>query len=496
MRMSRASRSERDGGNCNEALAPGAELEAAADDVQPLPDAADAQSYRFLQGRALLDRRAAPFVGYLDDGEAPIAPQADVRRIAAGMPVDVGETLLDDGEQRQLNVSRQPAEIHRDEQVGLNAAPLDESGDVPVGGGDEPLLVQQGRVEKVRQRPYLRDRMLGELAGLPEQRQERGVPGVGGLLGPREREADGGQVLRRLVVKLARNPAPLRFLRPDQTAGEEAQRASGALGLGDVQVHHEQVEGPAQVDSRRAQLGPVVRMARAEPRLEAPPRTADHGSDFIGDLGCLGRADAFPEAQVGVADPGEGPGIVRPAPPQPRLVGGKHARRLVEDGDLFRKGVHRTLQRDGRRRLSSPGGQAGCLTTVSRVHRDDQTSATGPSSALIHAASYGPLVRPRISALLYDAATSSKLANACRTIRVVGFESSGIPPPVPSRGSPQRKTPLDGGSGTSDHAVRLIGDRSEGRWTMGQRVLAYVSGRVTLRNISRLTPISSLLPVS
>ena len=101
--MARASRSEWDCGDGGEALGPGAQLEAAADDVQPLPDSADPHSHRSLQGGALLDGRAAAFVRDLDDRVALLPAQEDVRPVAAGVSVDVGEALLDDGEQRQLD---------------------------------------------------------------------------------------------------------------------------------------------------------------------------------------------------------------------------------------------------------------------------------------------------------------------------------------------------------------------------------------------------------
>src|SRR2546428_597464 len=78
---------------------------------------------------------------------------------------------------------------------------------------------------------------LGELAGLGEQGAHGLVPGRRSELDPRERKGDGGQVLRRLIVKLARDPPPLRLLGAEQPPGEDVQRAGATLDRGDVPVH-------------------------------------------------------------------------------------------------------------------------------------------------------------------------------------------------------------------------------------------------------------------
>ncbi len=185
---------------------------------------------------------------------------------------------------------------------------------------------------------------LGELAGLGEQGAHGLVPGRRSELDPRERKGDGGQVLRRLIVKLARDPPPLRLLGAEQPPGEDVQRAGATLDRGDVPVHDEQVEGSRQADARHAQLEPADRVPATKLQREPLPGTARHRSDSVGDLERRARAVALPQLHVRLSGLRQVPPVAGTRRPEPRLVCRKHTQIAVENGDPFGKAVDRRLE--------------------------------------------------------------------------------------------------------------------------------------------------------
>src|SRR5581483_5004748 len=119
MRMGVVPPAKRDGGDRGDASLSGAELEGPADDVQPLPDAADAEALLLLQGRAPFGRKRAPApVGDFDDDALFVAAQPDGGVAAARVAVDVGEALLHHREERHLHVARHTAETPAHAQGG------------------------------------------------------------------------------------------------------------------------------------------------------------------------------------------------------------------------------------------------------------------------------------------------------------------------------------------------------------------------------------------
>ncbi len=74
---------------------------------------------------------------------------------AHGMPMDVGQALLDDAEQRGLGLGRQAADVGGHVELDLDAAALGEALDVAAERARQAHLVQQRRVEQVRERAQL-----------------------------------------------------------------------------------------------------------------------------------------------------------------------------------------------------------------------------------------------------------------------------------------------------------------------------------------------------
>ena len=213
----------------------------------------------------------------------------------------VAERLLRHPEQRGLDVpghaaARQPG-VHLD--GDREAAAPREALRVPSQRRGQPHLVEQGRVEEVGERADLplalldqRQRLLDRVVRVRrEVRRHRADPRGG--------EARADEDLRRAVVQLARDPAPLVVLQRQEPAAEAAERRFGPPAVGHVpRAAQEPDDAPADRVAHRRQAGlpiaPTGRqvealvVAQRDAGLDAAPASLDqrcrhHGREaFLG----------------------------------------------------------------------------------------------------------------------------------------------------------------------------------------------------------------------
>ena len=78
----------------------------------------------------------------------------------ARVPVDIGERLLQDPEQRNLGSARKPAQLRRQVKLGSDPAALAKAVDIPLRCTNEACLIEQRRMKKVRKRARVGDRSI------------------------------------------------------------------------------------------------------------------------------------------------------------------------------------------------------------------------------------------------------------------------------------------------------------------------------------------------
>src|SRR2546428_2927754 len=187
--------------------------------------------------------------------------QTDLAAAAPGMPPEVGQAFLDDPEDRRLQVRRQARGTEPDPQADPDAAFLLQAAAVPAQGADQADLVEDRRMEEVRQAPELVHAVLEQpLAFRQVGRQGRTAPASERL----EAELQAGELLGGRVVQLARDSAAFFLLRLEQAGRQQAQvgfellppaivdlefvvglaeSLLGALALADVLQHPEKLRG-------------------------------------------------------------------------------------------------------------------------------------------------------------------------------------------------------------------------------------------------------------
>src|SRR6266571_5656647 len=162
--------------------------------------------------------------------------QTDLAAAASGMPPEVGQALLDDPEDCRLQVRRQARGTEPDPQADPDAAFLLQAAAVPAQGADKADLVEDRRMEEVRQAPEFVHAVLEQpLAFRQAGRQGRAAPAGERL----QAELQAGELLGGRVVQLARDPAALFLLRLEQAGRQLAQGdfellASAIVGLEEV----------------------------------------------------------------------------------------------------------------------------------------------------------------------------------------------------------------------------------------------------------------------
>ena len=95
-------------------------------------------------------RHAAPFVFHFQNQFPRVLAYDDCRCRTSGMPVNVGESFLDDSKQRRFHLLREAAEIRRNLKIDSHAASSLKAFGVPTQCGRQARLIQERRMEQVR----------------------------------------------------------------------------------------------------------------------------------------------------------------------------------------------------------------------------------------------------------------------------------------------------------------------------------------------------------
>lgn len=154
-------------------------------------------------------KEAVAGVDHFEGEVAVLLGKADLGGGAAGMALNVGETLLNDAEESDFERLREAVELGVGEKVGLDAAALGEALGVFLEGGNQAEIIEKRGVEEIGEGADLAGHLLGEGAGF--------FKGVGGnLIVGRERLADLGEAeidgeygLREAIVEFAAEAAAL-----------------------------------------------------------------------------------------------------------------------------------------------------------------------------------------------------------------------------------------------------------------------------------------------
>ena len=142
--------------------------------------------------------------------------------------------------------------------------------EIPVERALEPQLLEDRRMQRLRQAAHVVQRPLGHLANLAQVGAQRRLGGRL-LLGPAEHRSDGGQNLADLVVQLAREVPQRRLARRDELLRQLAPAVGERRELGEeppVGANQIQARWPR---SRRAWPSGTSRPAAAPDRRSPGP---------------------------------------------------------------------------------------------------------------------------------------------------------------------------------------------------------------------------------
>ena len=131
------------------------------------------------------------------------ARDPDRSSLASGMAMNVGQRFLHYAEHNQLQFARQSPEFFRNIEVNHNPTALRRSLHIPADRRRQPCLIEQRRMQQVRNGTGLTHALV---QGLRELRQHLGLlVGRFQLLQPVDTHLDTRQVLSDTVVQLSRN---------------------------------------------------------------------------------------------------------------------------------------------------------------------------------------------------------------------------------------------------------------------------------------------------
>ena len=173
----------------------------------------------FLHGRNTVTEgsgsQTAALVGDVQLHIAGFVFEAQNCRPASGVAVDVLKPLLDDPKQRDFDRMGKSRQVLRKIQFERNAGCFGVAVGQGAERGGQPKLVEQGRVEQIRQVADLPDAAIGEgdalLDGLSNRRVNRA-----GCENHGQTDAQRAEVLAGGVVQLAGDPSLLLILHLDQ----------------------------------------------------------------------------------------------------------------------------------------------------------------------------------------------------------------------------------------------------------------------------------------
>src|SRR5208282_2972651 len=196
-------------------------------------------SARFVELLARSLGNAAPLIAYLQHDPGRLSVQANASRAAAGMPLNVGQAFLDDPEEGRLSFLGQPAKSGRNSHLHPDAAPLAESLSVFLYCGGQSQLIEQRRMQQVRECADLAGHVLEHVAGVAQYLMASVVERRTALRHLGEAQIDRQHALRQAVVEVASPPAPLFVLKLELACGKLPQRLLRFLLIGDVGERHD-----------------------------------------------------------------------------------------------------------------------------------------------------------------------------------------------------------------------------------------------------------------
>src|SRR5437773_7188556 len=136
---------------------------------------------------------------------------------------DVGERLLDDAVDRRLDLLRQALREPLGGEPGRDLVPPAEGFEVRLERPREPVEVEPGRAQQLRQLAHLAEGLGDQASRLARPRAELAQLGRELPLEQPEVRGHRGERLPELVVQLAREPAELLLLHGDEARGERGE---------------------------------------------------------------------------------------------------------------------------------------------------------------------------------------------------------------------------------------------------------------------------------
>ena len=150
----------------------GSNFQAATQFVDPFAHAAEANTHSCAGPAEFLEKAGRHSFSVVRDAEAHrggIFFHIDFGGGASGMTMNVGQTLLQNTEEDQLDFFGHAAEVFGDIELDIDFAAPGEAVDVPLGGRSEAELIKEGRVQQIGERARFIDALLGErCAGLDQ----------------------------------------------------------------------------------------------------------------------------------------------------------------------------------------------------------------------------------------------------------------------------------------------------------------------------------------
>ncbi len=112
---------------------------------------------------------AATRVQDLESDLPKIPLEADLGRRTFGVPVNIGQALLDHTKERQIDQLIEARQIGQHHQFHLDAAPAGETIGQPVQRRSQSTLLQHGRMQQVGVRPQIASHAIGQRQTVGQQ---------------------------------------------------------------------------------------------------------------------------------------------------------------------------------------------------------------------------------------------------------------------------------------------------------------------------------------
>src|SRR5207302_9480184 len=139
------------------------------------PYSADADAGRVLRMYRQRQSHAFALVFHVQPDLVGQSGDGDFRGRAAGMAMHVGETLLDNTEQRQLEFAAEASKIFWNFKLNLDLTALRKTGNVPAQSGEQAYFVEQRRMKQIREGADLAQGFVQKRITFVEELEEIGI---------------------------------------------------------------------------------------------------------------------------------------------------------------------------------------------------------------------------------------------------------------------------------------------------------------------------------